>query len=61
MSSRLYVQASNSRDSRDIGDLEEAAMLRRKAVWNLTMSERLARMHELCRQMSAVKGAARVR
>jgi hypothetical protein len=61
MPSRSYIRTSNLPDSRDIGDLDQAAMLRRKAVWNLTMSERLARMHELCRQMSAVKGAARVR
>jgi hypothetical protein len=47
--------------SRDIGDFERAASIRRRANWDLSMSERLARVHELCKQMSAVKGAARTR
>jgi hypothetical protein len=51
----------NPADSRDIGDLDFAASVRRQAMWDLSMRERLARMHELCKQMSAVKGAARPR
>jgi hypothetical protein len=27
--------------------------------WQLTMSERLARVHTLCKQMTAIAGAAR--
>jgi hypothetical protein len=34
---------------------------RREAVMALSMSERLARLHEICKQMSAVKGSARRR
>jgi hypothetical protein len=59
MSSRHSTQASNFGDSRAIGDLDRAAAVRRKTVWDLTMSERLARMHALCKQMSAVNGTAR--
>jgi len=61
MSSRPDTQVSNSSSSRDIGDFSRAATIRRRLVWDLSMSERLARMHELCRQMSAVKDAARDR
>lgn len=42
----------------EIGDFERARAVRRKAALELTMSERLARLHALCKQMSAVKGAA---
>ena len=55
------VQDSNLADSRDIGDFAHASVLRRQAAWNLSMSERLARVHELCKQMSAINGAARAR
>ena len=43
---------------RDIGDFGRARAVRREAALALTMSERLARVHALCKQMSAVKGAA---
>lgn len=43
----------------DIGDFEQAATIRREAEWQLSMSERLARLNALCKQMSAVRGAAR--
>jgi hypothetical protein len=42
----------------EIGDFELARAVRRTATLELTMSERLARLHALCKQMSAIKGAA---
>jgi hypothetical protein len=45
----------------DIDELQRAQELRLAADRQTTMSERLARMHSLCKQMSAVKGAARPR
>lgn len=47
--------------SGDIGDFGRARAVRRKTVLTLTMSERLARLHALCKQMSAIKGAASAR
>lgn len=44
--------------SREIGDFDQAAAARREASWALPMSERLVRMHALCKQVSAIKGAA---
>jgi hypothetical protein len=38
--------------------LGEARRLRLQHDWALPMSERLARLHELCKQMTAVAGAA---
>jgi hypothetical protein len=40
----------------DIGDFGRARAVRREAALALTMSERLARMHVHCKQMSAIKG-----
>lgn len=45
--------------SESIGDLADAARMRREADRELSMSERLARVHELSKQMSAIKGRAR--
>jgi hypothetical protein len=45
----------------DISDFGRARAVRREAALTLTMSERLARMHALCKQMSAIKGAASAR
>jgi hypothetical protein len=45
----------------DIGDFARARAVRHEAALTLTMSERLARMHALCKQMSAIKGAASAR
>jgi hypothetical protein len=45
----------------DIGDFGHARVARREAAQALTMSERLARVHALCKQMSAIKGAASAR
>jgi hypothetical protein len=45
----------------DIGDFGHARAIRREAALALSMSERLARLNTLCKQMSAVKGAASVR
>lgn len=47
--------------SGDIGDFGRARGVRREAALALTMSERLARVHALCKQMSALKGAASAR
>lgn len=45
----------------DIGDMSRARAARLEAARKATMSERLARMHALCKQMSAVKGAGSAR
>lgn len=42
----------------DIGELRRAREMRLEADRNTPMSERLARVHALCKQMSAIKGAA---
>jgi hypothetical protein len=54
-------RSQNQLNSRDIGDLDRAIEVRRDAALRLSMSERLARVHELSKQMNAVKGAARSR
>jgi hypothetical protein len=51
----------NKGDSREIGDFDRAAVIRRQAAWNLSMSERLAQVHELSKQIGAINGAARAR
>jgi hypothetical protein len=43
----------------DISDLRRGRTIRLEADREAPMSERLARMHALCKQMSAIKGAAR--
>jgi hypothetical protein len=45
--------------SRGIGDLDQVAAARREASWALPMSERLAQVHAVSKQMSAIKGMAR--
>lgn len=47
--------------SGDISDLEQAKTLRLEADRRMPMSERLARVHALCKQMSAIKGIAQAR
>lgn len=47
--------------SGDIGDLQQAKMSRLEADRRMPMSERLARVHALCKQMSAIKGVAQTR
>jgi hypothetical protein len=47
--------------SGDIRDLERARAIRIEASRRAPMSERLARVHVLCKQLSAIKGAARTR
>lgn len=42
-------------------ELDRAREVRRRADLRATMSERLLRVHVLCKQMSAIKGAARER
>lgn len=61
VSQRPQSHPQNQLDSRDIGDLDRAAEIRRDAALKLSMSERLARVHELSKQMNAVKGATRSR
>jgi hypothetical protein len=45
----------------DIGELTRARAIRLEADRMLPMNERLARVHALCKQMSAIKGAAALR
>jgi len=45
----------------DIHDLARARTLRLEADRRASMSERLERVHALCKQMSAIKGAAKAR
>jgi len=45
----------------DTEELQRARELRLAADRQASMSERLARVHALCKQMSALKGAARSR
>ncbi|HEY6145952.1 MAG TPA: hypothetical protein VIV13_06730 [Solirubrobacterales bacterium] len=42
----------------DVEELKRAQILRLAADRQSSMSERLARVHRLCKQMSALKGAA---
>jgi hypothetical protein len=44
--------------SGDTGELKLARELRLEADRKASMSNRLARVHALCKQMSAIKGAA---
>jgi hypothetical protein len=43
----------------DIGDLKRAREIRIETDRNASMSERLAKVHFISKQMSAIKGAAR--
>lgn len=43
----------------DISDLARGRAIRLEADRKAPMSERLARVHALCKQLSAIKGAAR--
>jgi hypothetical protein len=47
--------------SGDPKEMDRARAIRRQADLQATMSERLARVHVLCKQMSAIKGTARAR
>jgi hypothetical protein len=44
--------------SADIGNLKGARAARRDADRRASMSERLALLHALCKQLGAIKGAA---
>lgn len=44
-----------------IDDLARARAMRLDADRRAPMSERLARVHSLCKQLSAIKGAAKAR
>lgn len=52
-------RANQTKTSTDIGDLERAAAARRRADWELPMSERLARVHALSKQIGGIRGVAR--
>jgi hypothetical protein len=45
--------------SGDIDELRRAREIRLKADREAPMSQRLERVHALCKQMNAIKGAAR--
>lgn len=45
----------------DIGDLKRVQAARLEVTRAAAMSERLARVHALCKQLSATKGAAKER
>jgi len=47
--------------SEDLGDFRSASSRRLVTSHSASMSERLARVHMLCKQMSAIKDAARAR
>lgn len=49
---------SNSVSAHGIGDMRRGRLARLDADRRTSMSERLARMHALCKQMSAIKGSA---
>jgi hypothetical protein len=53
----MHVEA----ETEVLGDPRQARDRRLAASLAATMSERLARVHALCKQMSAIKGAARGR
>jgi hypothetical protein len=61
MPNRHSTQDPKATDNGDIGDFDHAANVRRQAAWDLSMSERLARVHQLCKQMNAIKGTAQGR
>jgi len=50
---------ADKRLSGDVEELQRARQLRLEADRRAPMSERLARVHALSKQMSALKGAAR--
>jgi hypothetical protein len=50
--------AMQNRPKADIGDLDQARAVRLQADRDASMSERLARVHTVSKQMSAIKGAA---
>lgn len=52
---------SEGQKAQAAAELQRAAELRRRADWELSMPERLARVQELCKQVSAIKGAAQRR
>jgi hypothetical protein len=49
---------TKNRNQADIGDLRRVRSVRMEADRNVPMSERLARVHIISKQMSAIKGAA---
>lgn len=56
---RIKVGNESPQPDHAIGDFDAAAAVRRRKFQALPMSERLARMHALNKQLSAIKGVAR--
>jgi hypothetical protein len=48
----------NKTTAQEIGELRQGRAARLEADRRSTMSERLARLHALCKQMTAIKGSA---
>jgi hypothetical protein len=55
---RYDAAMTKKRDQPEIGDLKRARLARREADRDAPMSERLARVHNISKQLSAIKGAA---
>jgi hypothetical protein len=53
------VDTQKPLNSSNIGNLSKARNARRRSEWGLSMSERLARVHHLCKQVNALRGTAR--
>jgi hypothetical protein len=58
MSRRYDGDMAKRRGEPDIGDLKRARAVRMEADRNASMSERLAKVHAISKQMSAIKNAA---
>jgi hypothetical protein len=56
-----WVHMADRANSGEIGNMKRAKAARLEADRIAPMNERLARMHALCKQMTAIKGAARAR
>ena len=55
------LAVSEKKRSDEIGDLKRGRAARLDPARRSSMSERLARLHVLCKQLSAIKGAATAR
>jgi hypothetical protein len=56
----VSTEPANKQEQADaVEELEHAAEHRREVDRRLSMSERLAALHELCKQVAAIEGTAR--
>ena len=55
----MSTEPSKQQEAEAVEELEHAAQHRLDADRRLSMSERLAALHELCKQAAAIDGAAR--